>query len=72
MATANKKYIQKYLRMTPTVVQIYEDLEAYKDWVRMQFPAVKYDPADLYKNSSPLWQKYIKFQRAMSRRAAAR
>ena len=53
-------YINKYLRMKPEVKQIYEDLEEYHSWVRMQYPAVKFDEADLYKNSSPTWQKFIR------------
>ena len=60
-------YIKKYLRMTPTVKQIFEDLEAFKDWVRLQDPAIRFNEADLYKNSSPTWQRYqkhLKRQRA--------
>lgn len=71
MATASKVN-KKYLRMTPVVKSIYEDLELYQDWVRMQYPAVKFDPADLYKNSSPLWQKYMKYQRNQARKNEAR
>ena len=53
-------YINKYLRMKPEVKQIYEDLEEYHNWVRMQYPAVKFDEADLYKNASPTWQKFLR------------
>ena len=56
-------YIKRTLRMTPTVKQIYEDLEAFHNWVRMQDPLIKFDEADLYKNSSPTWQKYQKHLR---------
>ena len=59
MATV-PSYIKKYLRMKPEVTQIYNDLEEYKDWVRMQYPQVPFNEADLYKNTSPLWQKYMK------------
>ena len=65
-------YIKKYLRMKPEVTTIFEDLEAFKDFVRMQYPAIKYDEADLYKNSSPTWQKYLKHQRALARRNEAK
>lgn len=53
-------YCKKYLRMSPVVSQIFDDLEAYKDWVRMQYPSVKFDEADLYNAKSPLWQKYTR------------
>ena len=53
-------YINKYLRIKPEVKQIFDDLDEYRDWVRMQYPAVKFDEADLYKNSSPTWQKFIR------------
>ena len=54
------KYNQKYLRMKPEVNQIYNDLDEYRDWVRLQYPQVAFNEADLYKNSSPLWQKFLK------------
>jgi hypothetical protein len=53
-------YNKKYLRMKPEVRQIFDDLEEFKDFVRMQNPAVEFNEADLYKNTSPTWQKYIK------------
>jgi hypothetical protein len=53
-------YVKKYLRMKPEVTQILDDLEAYKDFIRMQIPQVPFNEADLYKNSSPLWQKFVK------------
>lgn len=60
MAITVAKYNQKYLRMTPAVNQIYADLEEFQDWVRLQLPAIAFNPAELYKNSSPVWQKYQK------------
>ena len=54
------KYNLKYLRMTPAMTQIFEDLEAFHDWVRLQDPPIRFNEADLYKNSSPVWQKYQK------------
>lgn len=62
-------YIKKYLRMKPEVSQIFADLEDFRNFVVMQYPLIKFDEADLYKNSSPTWQKYMRHQRAMARRA---
>lgn len=62
-------YVKKYLKMTPVVTQIYEDLEAFHDWVRLQDPPIRFNEADLYKNSSPVWQKY---QKQLKRKAQGR
>ncbi len=51
-------YIKKYLRMKPEVAQIFTDLESFKDFIRLQFPAVPFNEADLYNYRSALWQKY--------------
>lgn len=59
---ANPAWLKKYLRIKPEVNQIYEDLEKYHDWVRLQYPAIPFNPSDLYKHSSPHWQKYMKQQ----------
>lgn len=61
-------YIKKYLRMKPEVNQIFEELEAFRSFVVMQYPFIKFDPADLNKNSSPVWQRYMRHQRALARR----
>ena len=61
-------YIKKYLRMKPEVNQIFADLEEFRQFVVMQYPMIKFDPADLNKNSSPTWQKYMRHQRALARR----
>ena len=53
-------YLNKYLRIKPEVKQIFDDLDEYHDFCRMQYPAVKFDEADLYKNSSPIWQRFMK------------
>ena len=47
-------YNKKYLRMKPEVKQIFDDLEEFKNFVRMQLPAVPFNEADLYRNSSPI------------------
>lgn len=53
-------YIRKYLRMKPEVTQIFEDLEEFRNFVKMQIPSIKLDEAELYKNSSPVWQKFLR------------
>lgn len=53
-------YNKKYLKMRPEVVQIFEDLEEYKDFVRLQYPQVAFDEKDLYNMRSPTWQKFIR------------
>lgn len=58
--TTVASYNKKYLRMKPEVNQIFNDLDEYRDWVRLQYPQVVFNEADLYKNSSPLWQKFLK------------
>lgn len=46
--------------MKPEVKQIFDDLDEFRDFVRMQIPQVKFDEAELYKNSSPTWQKFLR------------
>lgn len=58
--TTVASYNKKYLRMKPEVNQIYNDLDEYRDWVRLQYPQIPFNEADLYKNSSPNWQKFLK------------
>ncbi len=60
MSVSVASYNKKYLRMKPEVRQIFDDLEDFKDFVRMQNPAVPFDESDLYKGTSPIWQKYVK------------
>ena len=59
-AVAVANYNKKYLRMKPEVTQIYNDLDEFRDWVRMQYPQIRFDESDLYKNTSPIWQKFLK------------
>lgn len=63
MSVSIDSYNRKYLRMKPEVNQILSDLEEYRDWVRLQYPAIAFDESDLYKHTSPMWQKFQK-QRA--------
>jgi len=53
-------YIKKYLRFTPAVKQIFDDLDEYRDFVRMQLPQVRFNESDLYNNRSYVWQKFAK------------
>ena len=60
MAVAIASYNKKYLRMKPEVKQIFDDLEEFRNFVRMQYPQIRFNEADLYKNSSPTWQKFLR------------
>ena len=53
MATPN--WVNKYLRMTPEVRQIFNDLDAWCNYCR--FRMIKYDPADLYR--SPEYKEWM-------------
>lgn len=41
-------WLNKYLRMSPEVTKIYNDLDAWLNYCR--FRMIKYDEADLYKS----------------------
>lgn len=56
MAISVANYNKKYLRMTPQVKQIFNDLEEWKSYC--QWKLHKYDPADLYRSEA-----YKKFER---------
>ena len=45
---AQPVWLKKYLRMSPEVSKIYNDLDAWLNYCR--FKMIKYDPADLYKS----------------------
>jgi len=53
-------YIRQHLRMKPEVVQIFEDLEKYQEWVKLRMPPMEWDPNDLYNMESWRWRKYQK------------
>ena len=42
------KWLPKYLRMSPEVTKIYNDLDAWLNYCR--FNMIKFDEADLYKS----------------------
>ena len=45
---ANPNWVNKYLRMTSEVRQIFNDLDAWCNYCR--FRMIKYDEADLYRS----------------------
>lgn len=51
---AQAKWLAKYLRMTPEVSRVYNDLDAWLNYCR--FNLIKFDPADLYK--SPVYREW--------------
>lgn len=53
---AQPKYIEKYLRMTPEVTQLFNDLESYRDYCRFNF--LKFNERDLYRSD-----QYRRFDR---------
>jgi hypothetical protein len=59
-----KKYERERKGFTPIVLQIFEDLEAYKDWCR--FEGKPFNEADLYKPQTT-WGKYEAFLRRRDR-----
>lgn len=63
MAVAVASYNKKYLRMKPEVKSIFDDLAEFETFVKLQFPQIAFNPADLYKNSSPTWQKFLRTKR---------
>ena len=58
MSVKVPSYVKKYLRMKPEVTKIFEDLEEFHNWVRLQIPPVRFNEADLYREKSLLWEKY--------------
>ena len=51
---AQPAWLNKYLRMSPEVTKIYNDLDAWLNYCRFQM--IKYDEADLYK--SPAYKEW--------------
>ena len=51
---AQPAWLNKYLRMSPEVTKIYNDLDAWLNYCR--FNLIKYDEADLYK--SPAYKEW--------------
>ena len=60
-----EKWIEKYLRMKPEVAKIYDDLEGYKDYCRLNM--LKFDEKDLYRSEQ--YRKYEKYRHWLSKQA---
>ena len=54
------KYIEKTLRMSPEITQIFDDIDAYRDHCR--FNGLKFNEKDLYRSD-----QYRKFERDRKR-----
>ena len=70
MAT-QPKWLPKYLRMTPEVTKIYNDLDAWLNYCR--FRMIKFDEADLYKSPEyKEWQERRRKRQQWLQRGEAR
>lgn len=54
----SQEWLKKYLKMKPDVNKIFDDLEAYHDYCRINM--LKFDERDLYKS-----EQYQKFERQL-------
>mgnify|MGYP006295617229 CR=1 FL=1 len=52
------KWLDKYLTMKPEVNKIFDDLDKYLDWCRINLEP--YNPANLYKENTN-WGKMMRF-----------
>jgi hypothetical protein len=59
MARNYKDY--QYFANRPDVVKVWEDLEAYHDWCRLEL--CNFNPADLYRKESTNYQSYLNSKR---------
>lgn len=50
-----------YFDNNPNIVRIFDDLEAYLDFCRLEL--IDFNPADLYKKDSSGWQAYMSSKR---------
>lgn len=60
---ANPKWLEKYLRTKPEVNRIFDDLEQYKDYCRLNM--LRFDEKDLYKSEQ--YKKFEKYRNWLSR-----
>ena len=63
-----EKWLEKYLKLKPEVNRIFEDLEAYKDYCRLNM--LKFDEKDLYRSEQ--YRKYEKYRNWLARQAESR
>ena len=59
MAKNYKEY--KYFEKRPDIVKIFDDLDKLLDFCRIEM--LPYNPADLYRKDSRVWQSYERSQR---------
>jgi hypothetical protein len=60
-----EKWLEKYLRMKPEVSRIMDDLDAYRDYCRLNM--LKFDEKDLYRSEQ--YRKYEKYRNWLARQA---
>jgi len=53
---SNKQSKQTYFERRPDIVKIFDDLEAYLNFCRIEL--LPYNPADLYNKHAKTWQIY--------------
>lgn len=58
---SNKSTKQRYFDRRPDVVKIFEDLEAFHNFCRIEM--LPFNEADLYNKHSRVWQSYEKGHR---------
>lgn len=58
---SNKQSKQRYFDRRPDIVKIFEDLEAFHDFCRIEL--LPFNEADLYNKHSKVWQSYEKGHR---------
>lgn len=58
---SNKQSKQRYFDRRPDIVKIFDDLDAYLDFCRIEL--LPFNPADLYNKHSKVWQSYEKGRR---------
>ena len=58
---SNKQSKQRYFDRRPDIVKIFDDLEAYLNFCRIEL--LPFNEADLYNKGSRTWQSYEKSHR---------
>lgn len=61
---AQPKWIEKYLRMKPEVSKLFDDLEAYLDYCKINM--LKFDERDLYRSEQ--YRRFEKYRNWLHRR----
>lgn len=58
---SNKQVKQRYFDRRPDIVKIFDDLDAFRDFCRIEL--LPFNEADLYNKHSRVWQSYEKEHR---------